>query len=188
MCGQRTRACIVRARPHINFMSLKVFDLQCEHSHVFEGWFASADAYESQKENGLLSCPVCNSSDVHRKVSAARLNVANLKRERLSPSNTMPAQAANNAGPAGHVGGGDVPGGDDLKHIQAEIIRHVRKMVREAENVGNRFAEESRRMHHGEAEQRAIRGTATPEERKELEDEGISVMAIPDFMDDDRLQ
>ncbi|MFA7670321.1 MAG: DUF1178 family protein [Burkholderiaceae bacterium] len=169
-------------------MSLKVFDLQCEHSHVFEGWFVSADAYESQKENGLLSCPVCNSSDVHRKVSAARLNVGNLKRERLSPSNTMPVPAGSNVTSAGDAGSSDAPGGDALKHIQAEIIRHVRKMVREADNVGNRFAEESRRMHHGEAEERAIRGTATPQEREELEEEGISVMAIPDFIDDDRLQ
>ncbi|NYT24990.1 DUF1178 family protein [Alcaligenaceae bacterium] len=169
-------------------MSLKVFDLQCEHGHVFEGWFASADAYESQKANGLLSCPVCNSSAISRKVSAARLNVGNLKRERLAPSNAVPAQAGGSSGTAGEGGAGQAPGAGDMARIQAEFIRHVRKLVREAENVGNRFAEESRRMHHGESEERAIRGTATPQEREELAEEGISVMAIPDFFDDDRLQ
>jgi len=169
-------------------MSLKVFDLQCEHGHVFEGWFASADAYESQKANGLLSCPVCNSSAVSRKVSAARLNVGNLKRERLNQPQSVPAGRAQGA--AGEAGEGPQapPEGADLARIQAEIIRHVRKLVSETENVGNRFAEESRRIHHGESEQRAIRGTATPEEREELADEGIAVVAIPDLFDDDRLQ
>lgn len=162
-------------------MSLKVFDLQCEHSHVFEGWFASADAYESQKAAGLLSCPVCSSSEVSRKVSAARLNVGHLKRERLEPASAVPGKAA----PADAVPQGASP---EVARIQAEIIRQVRQIIRNTENVGERFAEESRRMHYGEAEERPIRGTATPKEREELADEGIAVVAIPDFLDDDRLQ
>lgn len=170
-------------------MSLKVFDLQCEHGHVFEGWFASADAYDSQKAGGLLSCPVCNSSDVQRKVSAARLNVGHLKRERLNPPAAAPLQKAPLASPEASaeilVGG---PESADLTRVQAEIIRQVRRMIRDTENVGSRFAEESRRIHHGESEQRPIRGTATVEEREELADEGIAVVAIPDFFDDDRLQ
>lgn len=170
-------------------MSLKVFDLQCEHGHVFEGWFASADAYDSQKAGGLLSCPVCNSSDVQRKVSAARLNVGHLKRERLNPPPAAPLQKAPLASPEARaeisVGGAESA---DLTRVQAEIIRQVRKMIRDTENVGSRFAEESRRIHHGESEQRPIRGTATVEEREELADEGIAVVAIPDFFDDDRLQ
>lgn len=171
-------------------MSLKVFDLQCEQGHVFEGWFASADTYESQKAGGLLSCPVCSSSNVNRKVSAARLNVGHLKRERLH--GTASTQAA---GPetqqAPQAGGNNVQApaeGPDLARIQAEVIRHMRKVLRETENVGSDFAQESRRIHHGESEERPIRGTATPQERAELSEEGIAVMAIPDFLDDDRLQ
>lgn len=173
-------------------MSLKVFDLQCEHSHVFEGWFASADAYESQKAQGLLSCPVCNSSSVSRKVSAARLNVGNLKRERLQGAAAAKGAAATPASSGG--AGGEAaqrqapPDRPDLARIQAEIIRHMRKVLRETENVGSGFAEESRRIHHGESEARPIRGTATPQERQELAEEGIAVTAIPDFLDDDRLQ
>lgn len=171
-------------------MSLKVFDLQCEHSHVFEGWFASADAYETQQANGLLSCPVCNSTNVVRKVSAARLNVGNLKRERLgvgSPSSSG-ASARAAAESAAEKGAEGLPEAVDVARIQAEIIRQVRKLVRETENVGNRFAEESRRIHYGESQERAIRGTATPDEREQLAEEGIAVVAIPDFFDDDRLQ
>lgn len=178
----------MRVRPHLLFMSLKVFDLQCEHSHVFEGWFASADAYESQKAKGLLSCPVCHSSSVNRKVSAARLNVGHLKRERLEGTpNATVAQAPDvAAGQPGQASSG--PEAKALAQIQAEIIRHMRQVLRETENVGSSFAEESRRIHYGEAETRPIRGTATAQERQELAEEGIAVTAIPDFLDDDRLQ
>lgn len=172
-------------------MSLKVFDLQCEHAHVFEGWFASAEAYESQKAGGLLSCPVCNSSNVSRKVSAARLNVGHLKRERLGGGR----EAAPGAGAPSAAGAvvaqhaaAETPEAAQIAHIQAEVIRQIRKIVRETENVGERFAEESRRIHYGEAKERPIRGTATAEERAELADEGIAVVEIPGFFDDDRLQ
>ncbi|MFT0850803.1 DUF1178 family protein [Achromobacter sp. F4_2707] len=168
-------------------MSLKVFDLQCEHSHVFEGWFASADAYESQKSRGLLSCPVCSSTNVNRKVSAARLNVGHLKRERLEgPVNGAATQQVKGA--SGNSAALQEPSGADLARVQAEVIRHLRKVLSETENVGSSFAQESRRIHYGDAEARPIRGTATLEERAELADEGIAVSVIPDFLDDDRLQ
>lgn len=170
-------------------MSLKVFDLQCEHSHVFEGWFASAEAYETQKAGGLLSCPVCNSSQVNRKVSAARLNVGHLRRERLEPD-AVAAVGSTAEGPR-NVQEGAEPSSEQaagLARIQAEVLRQIRKALRETENVGNRFAEESRRIHYGDAQERPIRGTATPREREELADEGIAVVAIPDLFDDDRLQ
>lgn len=177
----------MRHHPHLVDMSLKVFDLLCEHGHVFEGWFASADAYETQKAQGLLSCPVCNSSQVSRKVSAARLNVGHLKRERLQEP--APVAPAAQGGATGAVMPAPAsPEGLELARVQAEIIRHVRKVLRETENVGSTFAEESRRIHYGEAAERPIRGTATPEERQELAEEGIAVLPIPDFLDDDRLQ
>lgn len=179
----------MQVRPHLSFMSLKVFDLQCEHGHVFEGWFGSADTYESQKAGGLLSCPVCSSSSVNRKVSAARLNVGHLKRERLhGTASSQPGQNEQEAAKAGSETVQAPAESPDLTRIQAEIIRHMRKVLRETENVGSDFAQESRRIHHGESEERPIRGTATPQERAALSEEGIAVMAIPDFLDDDRLQ
>src|SRR5690606_319381 len=97
------------------------FDLQCEHGHVFEGWFASADAYESQKDAGLLSCPVCNSSSVNRKVSAARLNIGHLKRERLEqgPSATPSSLPAS----AGAAAAGGMPVAQPLPADTREIAR-----------------------------------------------------------------
>jgi hypothetical protein len=155
-------------------MSLKVFDLQCDAGHVFEGWFGSADSYESQRSSGLLTCPVCNSHNVARKLSASRINTG--------AGRDMPArgQAPGQAVAA--------PAGRQLAQLQAEMLRQIREIVRGAENVGSRFAEEARRMHEGDSQERAIRGTATEEERQELARDGIAVMPVPDFLDDDRLQ
>ncbi|MGB3287697.1 MAG: DUF1178 family protein [Burkholderiaceae bacterium] len=160
-------------------MSLKVFDLQCEQGHVFEGWFGSDGSYETQRERGLLSCPVCNSDRVSKKLSAPRLNVSHIRE---------PAVPASRTAQSGQPGAVAAPATEQLARMQAEILRHIRSIVRDTENVGDRFAEEARLMHEGETQERAIRGTATPQEREELMQEGIAVMPIPDFLDDDRLQ
>ncbi|WP_353148934.1 DUF1178 family protein [Pollutimonas bauzanensis] len=161
-------------------MTLKVFDLQCDQGHVFEGWFGSADSYESQQSRGLLSCPVCNSSRVVKKLSAPRLNLSHAQSPDIAP--------ASSSSPARSGGQVAAPAAKQMAQLQAEVMRHIRQIVRNTENVGEKFAEEARRMHDGETEERAIRGTATPEEREELAQEGIAVMPIPDFLDDDRLQ
>ncbi|NYT86526.1 DUF1178 family protein [Pollutimonas harenae] len=155
-------------------MSLKVFDLQCDQDHVFEGWFGSADNYESQQAGGLLSCPVCNSRQISKKLSAPRLNVSHIK------ETAAPSAGAGNAVAA--------PSSSQVAQLQAQVLRHIRQMIRSTEDVGVRFAQEVRSMHEGETEERAIRGVATQEEREELANEGISVMPIPDFLDDERLQ
>jgi len=160
-------------------MPLKVFDLQCEREHVFEGWFSSADSYDSRQARGLLSCPVCNSTAISKKLSAPRLNVSHIR-----AADVAPAQAPAKAGRAPVA----APAQAQMAKLQAEVLRQMREMVRNTENVGARFAEEARRMHEGETEERAIRGTATPDEREALASEGIAVMPIPDFLDDDRLQ
>jgi hypothetical protein len=160
-------------------MSLKVFDLQCEQGHVFEGWFGSDGSYETQQARGLLSCPVCNSNRVSKKLSAPRLNVSHIRN---------PAAPAADSLSGGKSTAVAAPANEQLTRLQAEIMRHIRQMVRNSENVGDRFAQEARLMHEGEAQERAIRGTATPEEREELMQEGIAVMPIPEFLDDDRLQ
>lgn len=161
-------------------MSLKVFDLECDHGHVFEGWFGSADNYESQRTRGLLSCPVCNSQQVTKKLSAPRLNVSHIRKADSSAAGQAAGRPASaTAAPTA---------ASAMAQMQADALRHIRKMVHNAENVGLRFAEEARRMHEGATAERAIRGTATPQEREELVEEGIAVMSIPDFLDDDRLQ
>jgi len=158
-------------------MALKVFDLQCENGHVFEGWFASHDDYDSQQARGLVTCPACGAARVDKRLSAPRLNVGHY-------ADADKAAAA----PAGGSAGGQAGTPQQVAHMQAAVMKQLREMLRKAENVGPRFAAEARRIHEGEADERPIRGTATPDERAELAADGIAVMALPDFLDDDRLQ
>jgi len=162
---------------------MKVFDLQCEElGHIFEGWFASHDDYDSQQTRGLVSCPVCGSDRVIKRLSAPRLNVGHFRDHEAveRPAEGAGAAVAPSAAPASEA--------MQMARLQAAIFKQVREMVRKADNVGPRFAEEARRIHQGEAEDRAIRGTSTPEERAELAEEGIDVLGLPDIFDDERLQ
>ncbi|WP_144638191.1 DUF1178 family protein [Bordetella genomosp. 13] len=156
-------------------MALKVFDLQCDHGHVFEGWFGSHDDYDTQRSRGLVACPMCDSKEIVKRLSAPHLNVAHLH---------QPPAAAPSPSPQGRSQGGGAP----MSALQAQIMRQVRELIRNTENVGPRFAEEARRIHEGEADERPIRGVATPEERAALAEDGIDVMAVPAFLDDERLQ
>ncbi|HUH88146.1 MAG TPA: DUF1178 family protein [Pusillimonas sp.] len=158
-------------------MSLKVFDLQCSSGHVFEGWFGSANDYDNQRERGILTCPVCNSREINKMLSAPRLNMGK----------GQPAVTASQAQAPQPVLG-DQRHSPHLAEIQAQVLKHMREMVRNSENVGDRFASEARRMHEGEIEPRSIRGSTTEHEREELARDGIAVMPIPDFLDDDRMQ
>jgi hypothetical protein len=131
---------------------MKVLDLRCANGHRFEGWFASDEAFMEQNGSGLVECPLCADRLVTRMPSAPRLN--------LSSSTTEPVPAR----PA------------DLQAAWMKAVRHV---IANTENVGERFAEEARRIHYGEAEQRGIRGQASREDRAALEDEGIEVHPLP---------
>jgi len=144
---------------------MKVLDLQCAQHHVFEGWFGSEDDYQSQLTRGLLTCPMCGDASVTKKLSAPRLN---LNATEASSANATPAlpslQAVANLEPA---------------QMQAALLKMVRHVVANTEDVGGSFPEEARKMHYGETEARNIRGHATPEETEELMDEGIAVMPLP---------
>lgn len=152
-------------------MALKVFDLECDHSHVFEGWFGSHEDYDAQQARGLVTCPVCGSATITKRLSAPRLNVAHLHAPAAQP--LVPPGASD---------------AEKMAALQAAVMRQVRALVRSTENVGPRFAEEARRIHEGDADDRPIRGTATVEEREALAEDGIEVMSVPDFLDDERLQ
>jgi len=151
---------------------MKVFNLQCDQGHGFEGWFGSEDDYRSQTERGLLSCPVCGSVAVQRLPSAPRLNLgAAAPVDAARSTSTAVATTAPQVPPSG------VP--DVLAQLQARYLEAVRHVVANTEDVGPRFAEEVRRIHYGEVAQRAIRGQADAQEREALRDEGIEVTALP---------
>lgn len=141
---------------------MKVLNLQCEHGHDFEGWFASEDDFRQQLESELLACPVCGYTGVRKMLSAPRLNLG--------------APAAAEAPAQGEVALGHAASGLGL---QARWLRAMRELVSQTEDVGERFADQARAMHHGEIEQRKIRGRTTPEVAMELIEEGIEVMPLP---------
>ncbi|MGE0097813.1 MAG: DUF1178 family protein [Hydrogenophaga sp.] len=146
---------------------MKVLNLQCAHQHGFEGWFGSEDDFTSQLERGLVSCPLCGDSHIEKKLSAPRLNLRTARRDESTPSAGAVA-LSNHAVPS-----------PDLGELQARMLKALREVVANTEDVGERFAEEARAMHHGEKEHRQIRGQASAQEALELIEEGIDVMPLP---------
>ena len=144
-----------------------VLDLCCAADHRFEGWFGSAEDFSAQLEGGRLSCPVCNHADVRRVPSAARLNVSHLKQ-----APTAAPRAADQGAPTSPAA------------LQQAVLQQLRQLVNRSEDLGERFADEARRMHHGEIESRAIRGRTSAHEAIALLEEGIEVLPLPpDLLD-----
>lgn len=129
-----------------------VFDLRCAaRGHVFEGWFGSSEDYEAQRSRGLVSCPVCGGGEVEKAPMAP--NVA-------AKGNSAPDPAS-------------------VKKALAEMAGLQKRMLETSDNVGDRFPDEARAIHLGEAEARSIHGRATREEAKNLADEGVPVSPLP---------
>ena len=155
---------------------MKVFDLQCTHHHRFEGWFASEDDFGQQHARGLVTCPLCGDATVRKMLSAPRLN---LKSSRGSDSSAAP-ESLRDAGQS-HDRGEAVAPADafGVQEHHAQMLRSMRELMAKTEDVGERFAEEARAMHHGDIAQRSIRGQTTSDEALALLEEGIEVMPLP---------
>ena len=146
---------------------MKVLDLKCAQHHVFEGWFASEDDFQSQHARGLVSCPLCGDAQVHKQLSAPRLNLG--ASPQTEPVSSAPAEPAPSTLPA------TLP----PPELQAAWMKMMREVVAKTEDVGERFAKVARQMHYGEVQERGIRGRTTPEQAMELLEEGIGVMPLP---------
>ncbi|GCB03311.1 DUF1178 family protein [Ralstonia sp. SET104] len=149
---------------------MKVLDLRCANDHRFEGWFGSDADLQSQQERGLLTCPVCGHNEVERLPSAPRLNLSSSRAETAQKSGAAKAAEGEGGAPAAA-----------LQQLYLKAVRHV---LANTEDVGERFAEEARRMHYNEAPERGIRGTTSREQAQELAEEGIDVMPllVPDAL------
>lgn len=149
---------------------MKVLDLKCRQGHCFEGWFASETDFQEQMQRGLVQCPLCGDTCVDKQLSVPRLNLgAKAHCAAGAPdAGTLPAAAE-----PSHEGGPVA--------LQGAWLALTRKIMAHTEDVGDRFAEEARRMHRGEAQERAIRGQASAEEATQLRAEGIPVIpwAVP---------
>lgn len=129
-----------------------VLDLLCANAHDFEGWFASADAFEAQNRAEQIVCPVCNDTNIRRTPSAPHVHARAIAQ---SAPNSAHSPAA------------------------TQLMTRLRAAADAAEDVGKAFANEARRINEGEAPDRSIRGQASREEITALLDDGIAILPVP---------
>jgi hypothetical protein len=149
------------------------YNLACDVPHTFECWFPSSDSYEDQVARGFVSCPACGSTKVAKAVMAP--SVARRDRPSLPApvSNPVPAPEA----PVRMISEPERKIRDMIKALHAHVAAH-------SEHVGERFSEEARKIHYGEAENRSIHGQASLDEARALIEEGIEVAPLPSLPDD----
>jgi hypothetical protein len=151
------------------------YALICEKGHDFESWFQDSAAYDKQAKRGLVTCPQCGSAKVEKAIMAPRLSATAKKRgaatEAPAPTAEAPTAAATPA-PVAMIS----PQEQEFRSKLKELRDHLTK---NADNVGAKFPEEARKMHYGEIEHRSIYGVASPEEAKDLSEEGIEFHPLP---------
>lgn len=151
------------------------YSLACDQAHPFEAWFRSSADFDRQAEAGLLSCPHCGSGKVAKALMAPAV--------RLQPTRTEPVPAALPV-PATET---PVPAALVPPEARAfvEKLRELKaKLLEGSENVGGKFADEARKIHYGEAPARAVHGEATPEQARELIEEGVGILPLPVLPDE----
>ncbi len=142
------------------------YDLICDKGHEFEGWFSDSAAYDTQRKRGFVECADCGSTKVAKQLMAPNIGAkGNRKLTEATAVATPPAD----------------PRMKMMLNMMREMRAHVEKT---AENVGDKFADEARKIHYNESEQRGIYGSATPDDAQALIEEGIDVMPLPRLPED----
>ena len=156
------------------------YALICQQGHQFESWFQDSAAYDKQAKRGLVSCPHCGSAKVEKAIMAPRLSATAKKRSKaIEAPETAPRRPAPAPAPAPVAM--ISPQEQEIRAKLKELRDHLTK---NADNVGAKFPEEARKMHYGEIEHRSIYGVASPEEAKELSEEGIEFHPLPSLPDE----
>jgi len=163
------------------------YSLVCERRHEFEIWFSNSADYDKQSKRGLVTCPACGSDKVEKALMAPRLS-GTRKGRRAAPADIMPPDAAPKP---------DTPSPDKTqdktpvamvspqeREFRAKLKELRDHLTKNADNVGGKFPEEARKMHYGEIEHRSIYGEASPQEAKELREEGIEFHPLPVLPDE----
>lgn len=153
------------------------YTLRCERDHGFESWFQSSSAYDSQVRRKLVSCPVCNSTKVEKAIMAPQI-VSKKGRDNTAPAPAAPAEVATTESASTPL---LMAQERELRAKLKELRDHI---VKNADNVGERFPNEARKMHYGDIEHRPIYGEASPEEARSLIEEGVEVAPLPVLPDD----
>ncbi len=151
------------------------YTLACDKGHSFESWFADSAAYDKQAKRGLVACPQCGSAKVDKAIMAPRLS-GTRKRGRAQEITVAPEKAQDKSNVAVMS-----PVEQELRSKLKELREHI---VKNADNVGEKFPEEARKIHYGETEHRSIYGVASLDDAKELAEEGIDVHPIPVLPDE----
>jgi len=139
-------------------MPLIKFSLKCNKGHEFESWFSDNESFEAQSERGLVACPFCTSTTIEKALMAPNISTR-LKKKNASISPPAPLAKQTEA-----------------LALTSQVIEHIKQTT---DNVGDKFAEEARKIHYEEVPARPIWGTATAEETKDLVDEGIEIVPLP---------
>src|SRR5271163_445631 len=156
------------------------YNLVCAKGHEFESWFAGSTAYDKQAKRGLVECPVCGSTKVEKALMTPRLTRSrkSMVVEPAVPDTAVPAAPEPPApAPVAVIS----PQEQELRTKLRELREHL---VKNAENVGQQFPEEARKMHYGEKKHRSIYGTASPDDAKALHEEGIEFAPLPVLPDE----
>ena len=148
------------------------YNLRCRQGHSFESWFQSSSAYESQEKRRLVSCPTCGSTEVERAIMAPQI-VSKKPQVTAAP----PSTETTSPEPASLMMAKET----ELRAKLRELRDHI---VKNADNVGDRFPNEARKMHYGEIEHRPIYGQASNEEARALIEEGVEVSPLPVLPED----
>lgn len=142
-----------------------IYDLQCVNQHEFEGWFKNKDDLASQQASGLLTCPICDSSEIKQKVTAAKVGRKSNSSQAAQPALSSAATAQQDP--------------ETYQKLQT-MLGHVHDYIDgNFVDVGNKFADEALKIHNGEKDPENIRGTASKAELKELAKEGVSALPLP---------
>jgi hypothetical protein len=151
-----------------------LYDLICDKEHAFDSWFRNSSAVEKLVKAGQVVCPACGSVKVKKAIQAPNISPSKKRGSAPSPTLPVPAPTTEPTVPAGE------PNVVHAVEKMTEAFNELRKTIeKNFENVGDKFPDEARKIHYGEAPERGIYGDATPKEAQDLNEEGISVVALP---------
>ena len=161
------------------------YTLACERRHEFEIWFRNSADYDTQAKRGLVTCPACGSAKVEKALMAPQLGRGSRKGRRVAPPDIVPPPEA---APQPEAPAPDKTPVAMISPQEREFRAKLRELrdhlTKNADNVGTKFPEEARKMHYGEKEHRSIYGEASPQDAKELHEEGIEFHPLPVLPDE----
>ena len=152
------------------------YSLICDKEHAFEGWFSSGQDFDAQQKRNLVTCPICESGKIEKSLMAPSISTSKSKAVDVPSSEPEPSNDTLQTAAT------DVPEGFSEAMTK---IRELRDYIRaNSDDVGAKFPDEARKIHYGDAQKRGIYGQASPQDVKELVEEGVEVMPLPTLPED----